>query len=485
MNVLPRFAIVGHPNKGKSSIVAALTQQGQVAISELSGTTTQSQAFEFRIQGDALYSLTDTPGFQRPRQMLEWLQQQTPNAAERLAAIEHFIATFTLVATQSGRFKDEIELLKPILAGANIIYVVDGSVPYSPEYEAEMTILQWTGQPRMALINPINGDHYIDDWRNALGQFFSVVQVFNPMQTAMQEQLRILQAFALLNPLWQPALQAASKAIKNQNQQQKQQAGALIARYLATILAYQHSIPLIDKSLKSVTQNSLSQHYSAYLTNQEQQLQQDLHSLYAHNNLDAYNTPIDTNYPDLLDQSYWYLFGLSRTKLIALSASAGAAAGALLDLGVGGASLMAGSLLGGISSAAATTWLTENPEKVRIKNLPIGGKQLQIGPVTHLQFAFVLLGRALNYQHALATHSHANRNALHVNDNTEHWLNGLNKTQQLKLTQILQKAHKRLTDADISQCQMLVTQLISDASDNINANTHNRPHGNNPKEQDH
>lgn len=468
MNALPRFAIVGHPNKGKSSIVAALTQQSQVAISELSGTTTQSQAFELRIHGDALYSLTDTPGFQRPRQMLEWLQQQNPNAAERLTTIEHFITTYTPVAAQSGRFKDEIELLKPILAGANIIYVVDGSVPYSPEYEAEMTILQWTGQPRMALINPINGDNYIADWRNALGQFFSVVQVFNPMQTATQEQLRILQAFALLNPLWQPALQAAGKAIKNQKQQQKQQSAALIARYLAAILAHQHSIPLIDKSLKSVTQNSLSQYYSHYLASQEQQLQQDLHSLYAHHTLGAHKNPIDANYPDLLDQSYWYLFGLSRTKLIALSASAGAAAGALLDLGIGGASLMAGSLLGGISSAAATTWLTEDPEKIRIKSLPIGGKQLQIGPIKNLQFAFVLMGRALNYQHALATHSHANRSALHVNDNTEHRLNQLSKTQQLKLTQILQKAHKGLAEADIKQCQALIVPLFSDAADDTN-----------------
>ncbi|MEJ1408867.1 MAG: GTPase, partial [Candidatus Sedimenticola sp. (ex Thyasira tokunagai)] len=41
----PVFAVVGHPNKGKSSVVAALTQNDQVEISPLSGTTRVAQHF--------------------------------------------------------------------------------------------------------------------------------------------------------------------------------------------------------------------------------------------------------------------------------------------------------------------------------------------------------------------------------------------------------------------------------------------------------
>lgn len=464
MNALPTFAIVGHPNKGKSSIVAALTQQSEVAISELSGTTTQAQAFKLRINGQALYSLIDTPGFQRPRQMLEWLEQQKPNAAERMATITRFISAHQQNALNTGRFKDEIELLTPILNGANIIYVVDGSLPYSPEYEAEMTILQWTNQPRMALINPISGNQYIAQWQNALGQFFSVVQVFNPMQTALQEQQRILKAFALLNPTWQQALSYAGHAIIEQQKHQHQQAAFLISQYLKHVMAYKHGIALVDEALKKTLQNTLSTHYSHYLAKQEQQLQQNLHSVYAHNTIQAQNTSLKTDYPDLLDQNYWYLFGLSRSKLITLAATAGAAAGVLIDLGIGGASLMAGSLIGGISSAAATTWLTEDPEKIRLKNLPIGGKQLQIGPIKNLQFAFVLLGRALNYQHAIANHSHANRNILLIKDcqkqDTQQKLEQLKKPQQLQLTQLLQKAHKGMNTSEAQKLQTIIEKLI-------------------------
>ena len=39
----PIFAVVGHPNKGKSSIVATLAQDDSVAISSASGTTRVSE----------------------------------------------------------------------------------------------------------------------------------------------------------------------------------------------------------------------------------------------------------------------------------------------------------------------------------------------------------------------------------------------------------------------------------------------------------
>ena len=41
----------------------------------------------------------------------------------------------------------ERRLLAPILAGASVLYVVDGTHPYRPNYEAEMEILRWTGRP--------------------------------------------------------------------------------------------------------------------------------------------------------------------------------------------------------------------------------------------------------------------------------------------------------------------------------------------------
>ena len=53
------------------------------------------------------------------------------------------------------QFEAEVALLAPLGEGAGVIYVVDGAVPYGPEYEAEMEILRWSGRPSLAVINPI------------------------------------------------------------------------------------------------------------------------------------------------------------------------------------------------------------------------------------------------------------------------------------------------------------------------------------------
>ena len=72
-------------------------------------------------------------------------------------------------------------MLKPITEGAGILYVVDGAMPYSIEYEPEMEILRWTGQPSIAVINPIGGDVHVHDWRRALEQYFRIVRVIDAL----------------------------------------------------------------------------------------------------------------------------------------------------------------------------------------------------------------------------------------------------------------------------------------------------------------
>ena len=45
MTDIPQFAIVGHPNKGKSSIVSTLARDSSVGISQQSGTTAHNPVF--------------------------------------------------------------------------------------------------------------------------------------------------------------------------------------------------------------------------------------------------------------------------------------------------------------------------------------------------------------------------------------------------------------------------------------------------------
>ena len=87
----PLFAVVGHPNKGKSSIVSTLAQDDSVAISPVPGTTVSDRTYPMIVDDEVLYVLVDTPGFQRARAALEWMQSQAGSAHERPAIVRRFV----------------------------------------------------------------------------------------------------------------------------------------------------------------------------------------------------------------------------------------------------------------------------------------------------------------------------------------------------------------------------------------------------------
>ena len=205
----PTFAVVGHPNKGKSSIVSTLAQDDSVRIAPEPGTTTECRAYPMRVDGEVQYVLVDTPGFQRARRALDWMRARETHAGAHRAVVEAFVAEHR----GTGRFPDECELLTPVLAGAGILYVADGARPYGPDFEAEMEILRWTGQPSMALINPIGGDAHVEEWRAALSQYFKIVRVFDAHAATFEARLDLLRGFGQLSEEWRAPLEAAVAAI--------------------------------------------------------------------------------------------------------------------------------------------------------------------------------------------------------------------------------------------------------------------------------
>src|SRR5918995_1544721 len=224
----PRFAIVGHPNKGKSSIVATLAEDDDVAISPHPGTTTQARSYPMRLDGETLYELIDTPGFQRARETLAWIEAHDRGAGARAAVVREFVAAHAA----DPHFRDERELLTPIVEGAGILYVVDGSKPYGRQYEAEMDVLRWTGRPRMALINLISSGDHVAEWRAALGQYFSIVRVFDAMRADFGKRIELLRAFGAIDERWAAPLNRAADALVAERQRRLRRAAAEIGDFL-------------------------------------------------------------------------------------------------------------------------------------------------------------------------------------------------------------------------------------------------------------
>jgi hypothetical protein len=405
---VPRFAIVGHPNKGKSSIVATLAEDDAVAISPHPGTTTQSRSYPMRLDGETLYELVDTPGFQRARETLAWLEAHDRGAGERAAVVREF----TVAHAADPRFKDECELLKPIVDGAGILYVVDGSRPYGRHYEAEMEVLRWTGRPRMALINLISAGDHVEEWRAALAQYFSIVRVFDAVRADFGKRIELLRAFGAIDESWAAPLTRAADALEADREWRRHAAAAEIGDLLIDSLSATVGVPLATSDADAAALTSGRSKLQERVRRREREARRSVQEIYRHAALAIDESTAAYLVEDVFSEQSFSVFGLSAAQLALTGAASGAVAGTLIDVALGGASLLLGAGIGAALGAAGTLAGAGRLAKVRVLGQPVGGYELRVGPITDPNFPWVLLGRALLHAKLVAERNHARRESL-------------------------------------------------------------------------
>ncbi|MFO7285856.1 MAG: DUF3482 domain-containing protein [Gammaproteobacteria bacterium] len=406
----PKFAIVGHPNKGKSSIVATLAEDDTVAISPEPGTTTRARAYPMRLDGEILYELVDTPGFQRAREVLEWLERHDRGAGRRADVVREFLREHA----DDRRFHDERELLTPIMDGAGILYVVDGSRPYGRQYEAEMEILRWTGRPRMALINLIGTGDHVEEWRAALSQYFSLVRVFDAVRADFSKRIELLRAFGAIDESWAPALNRAADALMAERERRKRRAAHEIVVLLETALAATVTLPLRGHEPDPEAERRGRERLRDIVRDAERSERRAVQDIYHHPGLEARETSESFLAEDVFSKRSFSIFGLSPAQLALTGAASGAVAGGVIDAALGGASLLLGAGIGAAIGAFGALAGADRLAKVRVLGQPLGGFELKVGPIQDPNLPWVILGRALLHVRLVAERNHARREVLVV-----------------------------------------------------------------------
>lgn len=442
---VPKFAVIGRVNKGKSSIVATLAEDDSIAIDSLPGTTQFCQEFPFRIDGQTLMILIDTPGFQDAPRMLAWLRDHEDTVTNRRDVVAKFLRTFQ----RTEEFVDECRLLEPILNGAGILYVVDGAKPFRKNYEAEMEILRWTGQPRMALINKIGEGDHAEEWRPALDQYFSVVRSFNAHYVNFQDRVRLLEAFRELHEPWRDVINSSIKFLKDEWQRRQQVAATIIINFLIDQLTYQREIAIGTDEDPKKHKNQIENEFHEYLRSREKKARKAIEHLYQHLRIeteeDDLTRPIFEE--DLFAQSTWGLLGLTPKQLIALGAVAGAAVGGILDASVGGTSFFIGTLVGGAIGGASVFYFSTN-RFASIENIigVIQGKQLiRIGPHKNPNFPWIVLDRALLHYKNIRDLAHSRREKINLSakEDQPRIVAGLDAGTRKALNQIFSAIRKK------------------------------------------
>lgn len=461
MSELAEFVVVGNVNQGKSSIVATLIEDGAVPVADYPGTTTRSARYLFRMGGQDLFTIIDTPGFQDARSALAWLKDRAKSPGDRPSAVRALVEAFS-EQVDNDRFGDEVRLLEPIMQGAGILYVVDASSRFQPTHEAEMEILRWTGQPAMALINRTLTRDHSAEWRPILEQFFNLVREFNAHDARFADRLELLSGFREIREAWRPTIDKALNAMGQEWIGRRIKSSQVLAELLVNAIGHVEKRAVAGAELPPGLSEELEASYRDRQRSFEVQARGEIERLYHHVDMESASDTPPLHKSDLFSELSWRLFGLDRTQLAKYGVGWGAALGGGLDLMVGGASFMTGmiggAVLGGLggyfASTHATKTLSSSNPLAKLLFAGETGQFLFKGPVTSPRYAWMLIDRALAHYQAVRDRSHARRDKLLLPEETGDGA-GIAKTldKELRdaihkdLEQVLKGARRR----DISQ----------------------------------
>jgi hypothetical protein len=457
---IPQFAIVGHPNEGKSSVVSTLAEDDQVRISSTPGETIERRDYPVRVDGKEILRFTDTPGFQHPQTMLEWMNQHPSNDPA-----ESFIASHR----DQPQFAQDLELLTPLSEGSGVIYVVDGSRPVRAHDRAEMEIIRLNGNPRMAVINPKESDDsFLEDWKQACAKTFNSTRIFNAIRATYAERIALLESLKSIHQDWEPALAAAIGAFKADWQRRNRRVATVIATTVRIAQTHVEKINLYNPDDDESVRADLLSRYQRSISRIEREAQDEIRSLFKHNIFHVDLPAQSILREDLFTERTWQLLGLNKKQIVVAAAVLGAGAGVKLDLIL--AHLSFGLFtLSGAAIAAAAAWLKgENMARVSARKLNVGGVQISIGPNQNPQFPFVLIDRLLLYYHSVINWAHARREeppAIEVGQEpkqgyTASWTNDQRKTW-LKFIRSLSRSSAQKQGEANHACQAMLLDVLT------------------------
>ena len=342
-----KLAVVGHTNVGKTSLLRTLTRDvGFGEVSHRPSTTRHVEGARLSVDGEPLLELYDTPGLEDAIALLDYLDQ-LDRPGERLDGPAR-LARFMDGSEARQRFEQEAKVLRQLQASDAGLYVIDAREPVLAKYRDELNVLAMCGRPLLPVLNFVaSANHREDDWREALARLgLHALVRFDSVAPPLDGERRLYESLALMHEKSRPQLQRLIDDHEAQRVARHRSAKRLIAELLVDCAACRRSVANQPELEKSAIEDLRAQ-----VRQREQRCVEALLRLYAFRREDARADDLP-----LLDGRWGDdLFNPETIKQLGIrlggGAAAGAAAGAGVDLLVGGLTLgtaaLAGALLGG------------------------------------------------------------------------------------------------------------------------------------------
>jgi len=346
-----KLALVGHTNVGKTSLLRTLTRD--VSFGEVShrpSTTRHVEGARLSVDGEPLLELYDTPGLEDAIALLDHLER-IERPGERLDGPAR-TARFLEGSEARQRFEQEAKVLRQLLASDAGLYVIDAREPVLAKYKDELAVLAGCGRPLLPVLNFVaQPGHGEERWREALARLgLHALVRFDSVAPPIDGERRLYESLALLLEQSRAKLQRLIEDHEAQAAARLSEGNRLIAELLVDVAACRRGVA----AQPELERGAIRELHDAVRA-REQRCVEALLRLYGFRAQDAATADLP-----LLDGRWGDdLFNPETLKQLGVKIgggmAAGAAAGAGVDLMVGGITLGAAALLGAIAGGGAQT----------------------------------------------------------------------------------------------------------------------------------
>lgn len=346
-------AVVGHTNTGKTSLIRTMLRSTKFGVIEdAAGTTRHVEQATISADNEPILNLHDTPGLEDSSALYFHLKKLGSNARSLSAAA--ILARFVSNITADDPLEQEAKVIRQVLRSDVLLYVIDVREPMLEKYRHELEILSKASKPIIPVFNFI-AEHTeeLTQWREQLAAFSIYTALeFDTVAFTFEAEKRLYQKIQTLADAHYTQLQKLINYRAKIWNDLCLSGAKRVTELIITVACYRES----KNTRNGVVASSLAEgKLHDFIRKAEQNCLKDLLATYNFSEKDVAIQKIPVSNGqwqlDIFAPGILKAYGLDAGS----SALKGAAAGAGIDLMVGGLSLGAASVLGAIAGAGWST----------------------------------------------------------------------------------------------------------------------------------
>lgn len=397
-DALLNIAVVGHTNTGKTSLIRTMLRSTEFGVIEdAAGTTRHVEQATISADHIPVLNLYDTPGLEDSRALFAHVKKLQEKSA--ILRPPQILEQFVTHVTVNDPLEQEAKVIRQVLRSDILLYIIDVREPFLEKYRLELEVLTRAGKPIIPVFNFIAGhERELGKWREYLSAYqMHTTLEFDTVAFAFEAEKRLYQKMqSLLESHYNHLQKLIDYRAKLWNQLCLSGARR-IAELIVQVTCYRESKTVNNHAIANTL---LEDRLQEFVRKAEQHCLHDLLTIFNFSEKDVaiQNIPVSDGQwqLDIFAPGILKAYGLD----VGSAAAKGAAAGAGIDLMVGGMSLGAASALGALAGAGWSTFKRYGDEiKATVK-----GTQWQCADETTVQILYLrqkhLLKKLMHRGHA-------------------------------------------------------------------------------------